>query len=281
MKLNFAQRIVLFIAFELACPVSVKAVQGTYPTGSRSKGIGNVSVMLSDAWSGLNNPSGLAVQENITFAFHYENHFLLPEMGSEAFSFCVPTGSGTFALKYSCYGYHGYRESKTGLAYGKSFGEKLRAGIELNYLHIHQGEGYGNFHTVIPGMGIQLLPVANLIIALHIYNPAHQKFSNLNSEPVPVMIRAGAGYRMAEDVLVCFEMITRSGNDPAFLTGLEYLVSGSLYVRMGIRFGEYTQASFGIGFRLKSLQVDIAASKHNVLGYSPAVSIAYSLEKNR
>lgn len=276
MKFNFTQRIVLFILFELAFPVSGKAIQGIYPTGARSKGIGNVSVMLDDAWSGLNNPSGLAIQENIIFAFHYENHFLIPEMGFEAFSFCIPTGSGTFALSYACYGYNVYNESKTGLAYGKSFGDRLRAGIELNYLRIHQGEGYGNLHTLIPGMGIQLLPIGNLIIALHIYNPAHQKFSNLNSEPVPVIIRAGAGYRMSDDVLVCFEMTTKSGNDPAFAAGLEYLVSGSLYVRMGIRFGEYAQASFGIGFRVKSLHADVAVSKHNVLGYSPAVSISYS-----
>lgn len=278
MKFNVTRRIIFFIAFELTCPVRSRAVHDVYPTGARSKGIGNVSVILSDAWSGLNNPSGLAVQENVTFAFHYENHFLVPEMGSEAFSFCMPTGSGTFALNYTCYGYGGYNESKTGLAYGKSFGEGLRAGIELNYLRVHQGEGYGNLHTVIPGMGIQLSPLSNFTIALHIYNPAHQKFSNLNSEPIPVIIRAGTGYRFADDVLVCFEMTAKSGNDPEYATGLEYLVSGSLYVRMGIRFVDYAQASFGIGFRVKSLHADIALSRHHVLGYSPAVSIAYSFE---
>ncbi|MBN2481556.1 MAG: hypothetical protein JXB19_07445 [Bacteroidales bacterium] len=276
MKFVRPAKVVVLFTFILVWQFPCQAIHDVFPVSARSRALGNVTVMLSGVWSGLHNQAGLAVMENPLFAFHYENHFMIAEMGFEAFTFCIPSGSGTYAFNYIHYGYNGYNESKTGLAYGKSIGDKLRAGIALNYIRIHQAADYGNLHTVIPGIGIQALPLQDLIIAFHIYNPAGQRFSNLQGERMPVLIRAGAGYSLEDDVMVCFEIVKRSDNGIVFATGLEYKVSETLCARMGIQFGEYAQVSFGIGWQTGSFRADLAVWRHSVLGYSPAVSVSWS-----
>lgn len=262
----------------LVCHLPCLAIHDAILVSARSRAMGNASVMLADTWSGLQNQSGLATVKNPLFAFHYENRFMIAEMGFEAFTCCMPAASGTFGLNYAHFGHQGYNENKTGLAFGKSIGDRFRAGIELDYFRVRQTDDYGNLHAFIPGLGIQLLPLENFILAFHIYNPANQSFSNHKSERIPVTIRTGMGYFMEDDLLVCFEVLKRSGEDPAFATGMEYKISETLNARMGVLFSEYMQASFGIGFHVKSLHADFAVWRHDVLGYSPSVSLSWSLE---
>ena len=252
-----------------------------FPVSARSQGMGSVRVMLGDPWSGLQNQAGLAALQEYSFAFHYENHFLVPQMGLEAFTLCLPTRTGTLSLNYSCYGYAAYNENRIGLAFGKSFGDKFRAGLELNYMRVHQAAGHGNMHTVIPAFGIQAMPVKQLIIAFHVFNPARQGFGNHTTEPVPAIIRLGTGLLLGDEVLICLEIEKKSSVKPASVIGMEYSVSKQIYVRMGVRFGEYAQASFGLGYQLKSLQIDLAVWRHPVLGYSPALSVSCSFGTNR
>ena len=124
--INISLCIVLcFSAFALFAGSDIQT-----PTGGRGNGMGNASVALNDFWSLQNNQAGLANFQSIAASFYYQNRFLLSELGLKSFGFTLPTRTGVFGLSYQNFGYSQYNETKVGLAFGKSFGERFSAKSE-------------------------------------------------------------------------------------------------------------------------------------------------------
>src|ERR1051326_2889067 len=123
--------------------------------GARAGAMGNASVTLSDVWSTFNNQAGLGFMKNIGVGTYYEDRFMLKQLSSKAFAFALPVHGGTFGLSYSSFGYSAYSENKYGLAFGKSFGENISAGIQMDYLTTHITENYGSKGTLVAEAGMR------------------------------------------------------------------------------------------------------------------------------
>jgi hypothetical protein len=55
-------------------------------------------------------------------------------------------------------------------------------------------------------------------------------------------------------------------------------VADALALRLG--FGsDPSQYAFGFGWKLKTFRLDVAAGYHQVLGFSPQVSLTYQMDK--
>jgi hypothetical protein len=253
-----------------------KANINSYPLSARSQGMGHTGVMLADMWAAMHNPSGLAVLNNFSFSFHYENYFLVPEFGLGAFALNMPTKTGTFSLNYSCSGYSFYRENQTSLSYGKSFGEKFRAGIGVHYLRVRQAFDYGNLFAFVPCLGLQIIPFDKLIFGFQLSNPAGQHYNSFEHIRIPTIIHMGFGYTFGEELLICLETEKKLNEKPDYYGGFECNLLKSITIRFGIISGEYPRYSFGIGLQNHLMRVDLAITRHPVLGFSPAITIGYT-----
>ncbi len=257
--------------------ISIRTYGFVIPVHARSQGLGDAGVMLSDYANGLSNQAALAMLKKASFSLHAENPFLLPELATGAFSLCVPTKSGTFGLTHCTYGYDAYKECKTSLEFGKAFGKWFRAGIEMNYYSIRQYAEYGNLHALIPAMGVQVNPITQLIIGLHITNPACQSFYPKGFQKLPTVFRAGLGYYPGHDILLCLEYIRESGHKSVYCGGIECLCGKYLSFRMGVSSSERQQYAFGVGIMLDHIKTDLAIAHHPVLGISPAITLMFTL----
>src|SRR3989339_551673 len=84
-----------------------------YPVGARYSSMGNTGVMTPSLWSTSHNQAGLAFLKISEVGLHYENKFLIPELGLSSLAFALPSKkSGTFGLNYNHFGYSKYNESK-------------------------------------------------------------------------------------------------------------------------------------------------------------------------
>jgi hypothetical protein len=63
--------------------------------------------------------------------------------------------------------------------------------------------------------------------------------------------------------------------DPVLKMGLEYRIVKQVYVRGGVASGPFTYF-FGFGLSFDKLKIDFSSSIHQVLGYSPQISVVYS-----
>jgi hypothetical protein len=257
--------------------ISSRTFGAFIPADARSQALGYAGTMLTNDATGFSNQAALALLEKPCFTVHAENPYFLPELAAGGFSVCVPLPGGTFALTYRGYGYEGYRESRTALAFGKKFGNRFRAGIEINYSRIRQYGDYGNLQAFTPAMGIQVLIKKVVTLGLQIENPAHQEFNPHGTRDIPVLVRAGVGYTPEPGILFCFEYRRETDCKPVYCGGIEYEYKKRLTFRVGVSSAARLQYAAGIGIRLPHCKTSVAVNHHPVLGYSSALTLTYSL----
>ena len=255
---------------------SAKATDNS-PLGSRSAGMGNVSVSLFDVWSVQNNQAGLGFQRTFAGGIAYENPFLVKELSTRALGLAVPVKGGTFGVLVSNFGYSLYRENKAGLSFGKAFGEKISAGISVDYFGTAISE-YGKKNSFTAEMGILAKPLKNLTLGAHIFNPLRTKILEYSDERIPTILRLGFNYKFSEKVFVAVETEKDIAKKSMVKAGLEYKPIRVLYLRAGVA-SNPSLSCFGMGISMNQFRLDISSTYHSTLGFSPQVSLIYQLEK--
>lgn len=247
------------------------------PQGARSAALGNASVTFADFWAIQNNQAGLADFKNIAAGVYYENRFLLKELSLKSVAFVLPTKSGTFGININYFGFNLYNESKIGLAYAKSFGKYFSAGIQLDYLTTSIGEDYGSKSVVTFEFGLRSQLNENLCIAAHVFNPIRVKIASYDDERIPTIFKLGLSYTFSKNIIAVIETEKDINYKAVVKAGLEYQIIKEASVRIGITTNPciYT---FGFGLILKKFKIDFASSIHQVLGYSPQISLIYIIK---
>jgi hypothetical protein len=262
----------------LLMPLSFFAGQDNGHYGGRSAGMGHSSVMLSDVWSTHHNQAGLGWLKDPTAGIFFQNRYLLKELSYMGFAYAHPIKSGTFGLSFSNFGSSLYGESKIGLGYGMKFSDKITGGLQLNYHNTRIANNYGNHSGITAEIGMQAYLTDNFMLAVHLFNPTRSKLNEYNDERIPTVIRLGLSYEFSSKIMATMEAEKDLLNKPVFKAGLEYKTNDLIHLRVGVGTNP-TIASFGFGINLDNLQIDVAASYHQTLGFSPELSLNYNFGK--
>ncbi len=259
---------------------NTKAAEGTSPIGGRSAAMGNSSVALSDFWSLYNNPAGIASQENFALGIAYENRFLMQELSLQSAGVVAPTKFGVLGLSFNQFGYTLYKEQMLGLAYARAFGKDLRIGLKLDYFSTSFSEDYENFSAITFELGVQYAINEKLTTGAYIFNPGKARLSEYTDERLPVILRFGLAYEFAEKLIGTVEFEKNFDRNASIRAGLEYYVLEKFFVRAGINTqpGLFT---FGTGFDLGPVRIDLAGNLHQVLGTSIQSSLVVHFGKQK
>lgn len=275
-KLGLFITIALVAKLFLVHPLPVIATGDNYLFGGRTAGMANASISLYDFWAVSHNQAGLARLERPTAGVYFENKFLLDALNFGAGAVAYPTSSGVFAFNFTHFGFDLYGENKFGLGYARDFGERFSTGIQLNYHHTRLAEDYGSRGNLSFEIGTIFEILPDLHIGAHLFNPTRSKVADYANERIPTILRTGFSYTFSEKVIVVLEAEQSSEQKATFKAGIDYHILDYFSIRGGIGTRPASNA-FGFGFRLGSLQIDLASSYHYVLGYSPQVSLVYEL----
>jgi len=247
-----------------------------FASGARVSGLSGAGTVSKDLWSNYHNQSGLAWIEDFTLGFHYENKFAFSLYSLQSFAMAIPVNKGTIGASMAIFGNPKYFESKISLAFGKPFGKKFAAGIQLDMLGIYQSLDYGNVSTLAVEGGIMAKPTEKITLGLYVYNPTGAYFKEFADKEVPVIFELGLGYQISEKLLFVAETEKKIGYDMVVIAGAEYYILGSVCARAGVSTFKYSNYSFGVGFSQKRIKADLAFSEHKTLGYSSHFSLSYS-----
>jgi hypothetical protein len=245
------------------------------PVGARSAGLANASLTLTDVWSVHHNQAGLGSIRKISAGVYYESRFLMPELGLSAGALAIPIGKGTFGLSFRSFGYQAYKENKIGLAYGRAFGDFLSIGMQLNFQSAVFSEFYGSSSTFTAEIGAIYKAGKKVTLAAHLFNPNQSRIAEFDDERIPSVIRFGARYLFSKQVFVVAEVENALYQKPVLRGGLEYRPIDILYVRAGIS-GNPMNSNFGFGLQMKKFQLDFAGAFHQVLGFTPKISLTFN-----
>ena len=246
--------------------------------GAAESSMGGIGVASTDIWSASNNQAGLGFNHNFGAGFYYENRFLTKELSLNALTLVIPTSKGSFGANISYFGFSQYNEKKIGLAYGMALSERFAVGVQLDYLSTFIGNNYGTKSAYTFEVGLMSKLTDEITLGVHVFNPIRAKINDYNDERIPLMMKLGLQWKLSENFIAAAEVNSDIENELVFRGGLEYRIKKILYARIGLS-NNPNIFSFGVGLQLNNLRLDFSSSMHQVLGYSPQLSLIYQLKK--
>jgi len=253
----------------------IKAFQPYKAVGAKSISMGGVSLLPADFWSVFNNQAGLATENYWAAGFAYDSYLGIDKnLSLKSGGILIPTNGGTFGLSLNYFGYSAYNEQKIGLAYGKSLGKFISAGLQIDYLSVSIGNDYGQASAITFELGIIAKLSDNWQIASHIYNPFMVKLGKINPEIIPAVFKLATAYKIDDAILLLAEYEQQSNIAGIIKFGIEYQLIEQFFVRAGLSTNPDI-FSFGIGLKMNAFNLDFGTSYHQVLGFSPKAAMYY------
>jgi len=147
-------------------------------------------------------------------------------------------------------------------------------------LHTYIDDETGNHGAVAIEAGILARPAQNLLIGFHVFNPTHSQYSKRNeNEHIPMIFTLGIGYTYQDNLYICFETEKNLEWGPVFYkAGIEYRIFPTIAARAGVKVGDFAEHSFGLGLTRKNIRADIAFSRQQILGYTPHITLQYTIK---
>ncbi|MFZ4521425.1 MAG: hypothetical protein ACOYNC_06955 [Bacteroidales bacterium] len=270
----------------LLCLLAITASNQAIPAGNRttaggrSFAMGGTSVARDDIWSLVNNPAGTAFLRHAGAALSFENRFLLKELTCKQFGLAIPTRGGTFGIALFQFGNTQYNEIKAGVSYARKLGTHFAVGVRLDYIRIHLAGEYGNKNLATCEIGLFFRPDKHLCIGVHLVNPVPVKIARYPEELLPSVLCVGISYRFSDAFLADLEVEKDLVNPLMIRAGAEYRMAGPAYARIGISTSPMT-FTFGFGLAFRRIKLDVASGYHQALGFSPSGSFIYTFNEDK
>jgi len=238
---------------------------------AKSSSLANCGLTETSVWNNFTNQAGLAEINQITIGVGTENKFLLQELSTHTAVFALPVNGGVFGLNISYTGFELYNESKIGLAFAKKLSESFNVGMQIDYLGVFAEESTNNRNNFTFEIGAQKRLMRELTLGAHIFNPIGVKLNE--QENIPSIFKLGLCYDANTKVAIFTEGELESEQNAKLKIGLEYKIIEQIQLRTGFSTNP-AQNTFGIGYSIKNIQLDVAIKRHQILGYSPQFSVS-------
>ncbi len=259
---------ILFLSF-----LTAFGQNGTPPiAGARGLAMGRASVCFTDINSAFSNQAGLAYLKTMQVSVSAENRFLTNSINSFSAAAAYPTNSGTFGLTMNYFGFSAYNEQKIGLSYSRLLFEKLAIGAQFDYLNTSVTD-YGNKAVFSFEAGIYAQILKQVALGVHVFSPARIEVAA--GEYLPTIMSFGLNYTPSKKLLLTAELEKDIDFPVVVKAGIEYNILDALHLRFGGATNP-TLASLGVGYFIKNtLKIDAGVAFHQILGLTPAVTIAW------
>jgi hypothetical protein len=238
---------------------------------AKSNSLGETGLTQIDVWSNLSNQSGIANITKLTIGAGTKNSFGLKELNTHTAVFAVPVNSGVFGFNIVYSGFELYNETKIGLAFAKKLSSSFNVGVQVDYLGVYIDGSTENRNNFTFEIGFQKQLTKELMLGAHLFNPIKVELN----ENIPSTFKLGLRYTANKKVSVFTEGSLESEKNGNLHLGIEYKIIKELALRTGFSTSP-AKNSFGIGYTLNNIQLDIAVNKHQILGYSPQFSVSSS-----
>lgn len=263
-------------SFLLVAVFFISAKADNYPIGANSLGMANSTVAIPSLWSVYHNQAALAMLEGMNVGVYYDTRFNMQEFATKSLAFSASTSHGTFGFDFTSFGFSAFSDNKIGAAYSLKLADKIAAGIQLDYFFIHQEAYYGNLSTISGEIGIIAMPVDNLYIAAHVFNPWRAKIANYQDERLPTIFRVGVSYHFNDAFDGSFEIQKDLQYSALFKAGMQYEIFKNFMLRGGLSFdNKNVYPAFGIGYTYNDITLDIAFENTYLLGNKTGIGLSY------
>ncbi|MDD4747453.1 MAG: hypothetical protein PHW19_09230 [Salinivirgaceae bacterium] len=255
----------------VVCGLNAKAGNFVRYGGASAAGLGQSVVAYSKAGY-FQNQALITRFDSIYIELYSAIPFAITEFGTHSVFVAAPLLGGVTSFQYQYFGYQSYNENKTGVAYARKLGKGLSIGVQLSWLRVFIPEPYQTSNNLLAEVGLSYELNKYLNFGAHIFNPTLSKPVQDESENPETAIRVGVSYRPIEVVACNIELVQWLNHKTSFRVGIDLQLTNALSIQTGYNH-DSQMVGVGIGLDYKSFVFAFAGNYHNVLGYSPHLSI--------
>lgn len=262
----------LLLLLASAAPASAQLVP-LAEGGARALAMGRATTALrADVW-GHHNPASWATIELGTAGLFASQAFGLSELRLGALAAAYPTPYGTAAVTARTYGFEDFRETQVGLGFGRaiplSATRFVHLGAHLQYTGVSITE-FGSAGALGLSLGALTEVMPSLDVGFYIQNLNRPEISDL--DPLRTALAVGLAYRPIEQATVVFAVDKDIDYAASYRGGLEVQPVEVLFLRAGFSTAP-ARFSTGVGVHIGPVRADVAADRHEVLGWTPAFEL--------
>ena len=260
--------------FFLLSALTLQAQSGIHRLkDARSQALAGSTVMNQGLFALYGNPAGLAQVTQFQGIALLEYPFALPDLQRAGFGLVAPLENSTFGFKAASYGFDAYREGQFSLAYSRVLNPNLSLGGEIIYwnqnIPEYRSKGFLTF-----ALGLQARLSPTLQAGVQLYNPIRARITE--DETSFSSLQIGLCYQPSEQLDILAEVYKDLDFPAEIKAGIDYRIDPRLALRLGIGTAP-VRFSFGLGIQVfPGWAIDIAASRHEFLGFSPGFSLRYT-----
>jgi len=243
------------------------------PNNAASLSLGGASSTYYNAFAIENNVAALAYTRS-EINLNASNRFGLADYSQAMLAGNLATDFASVGFAYRISPFSAFTEQKAQLGIAKRLGEKVAAGIALNYHRLSSTNAYyQNTSFLTFNAGLYYKVNEKLNAGFSIFNPNRTKLTETPSERLAAQYRLGIDYLLAENITLHTDYVQASEIRPDLNVGIE-LKKEKYSIRGG--FGLNQLVALGFGWQSNAIQIDLAAAYHNQLGFSPSLNVGYA-----
>lgn len=260
----------IFMVF-LISSTGLKGQGVTGPTGGTAWMMGGASAAAEDVWSANNNPGAAGFAKYSQLGLYSEQRFMESNLKLANVSGIWKTKWLSIGSSVNYYGYNVFNQQKLGLSVGRQLSSQISLGIQLNYLATNI-QDYGNAGSFVLGASLLFKPVDKLKAGLVLFNLTQSKYAGTLNERIPTIARMGLWYDVSKKVVVQMEADQTLNQKLVLRGGMSYQFHEVISLAIGAA-NNPVYYTIGTSLKLKKIKVDLASSFHEVLGYTPHLSL--------
>lgn len=261
------------ILFTIFTPFNTcKALDSDRFINTRAYSMGNTSSVLP----GFTNPASQGFLSSRSLSLEYINRYGIKELSSFAGIVNYPNHYLNTGLYISKYGFDAYNETMVGLNFYKQLSKLICLGVRMNYSGIHYSDDEPDVAAFTGDIGVLVRPADILNISLLIVNPLRTELK-MGEEiaQLPNILTMGVSFQPEELFLLTAEIEKDFALPAIYKFGIEYEPIKELSVRAGMWTKPFTP-SFGVGLNLQPFTLNMAFSKHPVLGFNSCCGLQFN-----
>lgn len=270
------KKIISIILLLLTCHTWIMAqINNIIPS---APSIANTPTARTDQWSAFANPASLTENKRFSFAFTYENKYLLAELSGKTAqaAYCNPWVN--VGIAFTHFGYKQYSDIMAGICLSHDFSGKFSIGLQGNYYAAYFGSEAGYVYTIFPQVGATVHITPTLCLGFHAFNPFIQQLKGeFVSKQIPAMFSLGSEWRFYNHFNWLVQIDKEVQSPFRVATGFEYQVIKELGVKIGGYASTYFVPCFGINLNFSGWRFDINCELNPLLGVNTLGSVSFAI----
>ncbi len=242
--------------------------------GANSFSLSDANVCISDTYSPINNPAGIATLKYRSLSVSSKILYTDTDLKTHYFSTILPLKKFAISLSIINHGNSYLNQQKAGVAIANKIGF-VKLGFQAGYYQL-KAEGFGSAGQLVFDFGGIAELSEKLSFGAHIFNFTQSSLKN--GETIPIIMKAGIKYAPISVFRIFLEVEKELYSEPLFKTGISYEMVSNLYIQTGITVNP-SKNFFGLHYKGKKIGFGYALSYHQFLGMIHQATLEYKIRK--